>query len=234
MAMSKNDGRYHILRKFDDALAALRANVVMMRDLTDRSLVNAARGFFERDDSRCKVAIADDEEIDFLEVQVDRDGIEVLRRFQPVARDLRNVVATMKICSSLERAGDQAVNIARRACKLNLSDTLPEVEMLLPMYERAISMFRDSFRAYLEEDVSVAVKLKDQDRALDEMNHKAATQFTECMGIFPDRVSDYVNLLFVARHFERVGDLATNIAEDAVYSVSAEDVRHLSSRRECP
>ncbi len=230
--MPTGNGRIHILKNFDEALSALRSNVVMMRDLTDRNLVNAARGFFERDDLRCKVAIADDEEIDVLEIQVDRDGIDVLRRFQPVARDLRNVVSTMKICYSLERAGDQAVSIARRACKLNQSEELPEVKVLVPMYEMAIGMFRASFRAYLEEDLAVANQLKSQDRKLDEMNHKAAEQFTECMSIRSDRVSDYVNLLFIARHFERVGDLATNIAEDAVYSASAEDIRHLASRRD--
>jgi phosphate transport system protein len=229
--MPKNNGRIHIITNFDEALSALRSNVVMMRDLTDRNIVNAARGFFERNDSRCKVVIADDEEIDLLEIQVDRDGIEVLRRFQPLARDLRYVVATMKICNSLERAGDQAVNIARRACKLNRSIEVSGVELLVPMYERAIRMFRESFRAYLDQEVSVAINLKDQDRKLDEMNHEAASHFTECMSTNPDRVTDYVNLLFIARHFERIGDLATNIAEEAVYLANAEDIRHLSSRR---
>ena len=230
--MPRETGRIHILTSFDEALSDLRSVVVMMRDLTDRNLVNAARGFFERDDSRCKIAIADDEEIDLLEMQIDRDGIEVLRRFQPVARDLRNVVSTMKICYNLERTGDQAVNIARRACKLNQSIELPEVELLMPMYERAISMFRESFRTYLEEDVSVAIQFKDRDRELDEMNHEVAAQFTECMSNYPDRVSNYLNLLFIAGHFERIGDLAKNIAEDAVYSASAEDIRHLKSRRD--
>lgn len=229
--MPRDNGQGHILTNFSEALAALRSDVVMMRDLTDRNIVNAVRGFFERDDSRCKIAIADDEEIDLLEVQVDRDGVEVLTRFQPLARDLRNVVSTMKICNNLERAADAAVNIARRACKLNQSPELPEAVTLAPMYEKAISMFRESFRAYIEEDIAVANQLKNRDRELDEMNRRAAAEFTECMGIRPDRVSEFVNLIFIAGHLERIGDLATNIAEDAVYAANAKDIRHLSSRR---
>ena len=107
----------HILGTFDEALASLRNNVLMMSSLTERSLDHAITGLLQRDDELCAIAIADDEEIDQLEKQVDKDGIDLLLRFQPVASDLRRVVSAMKLSSNLERMADQGTNIARRARK---------------------------------------------------------------------------------------------------------------------
>src|ERR1700704_6714793 len=101
----------HILGTFDEALASLRNNVLMMAGLTERSLDRAMKGLFQRDDDLCTHAIADDEEIDQLEKQIDKEGVDVLLRFQPVASDLRRVVAAMKLSSNIERVGDQATNV---------------------------------------------------------------------------------------------------------------------------
>src|SRR5450432_4571327 len=123
----------HILGTFDEALASLRNSMLMMSSLTERSLDRAITGLMQRDDELCAIAIADDEEIDQLEKQVDKDGIDLLLRFQPVASDLRRVVSAMKLCSNLERMGDQAVNIARKARKLNRHPALAEVSFVEPM-----------------------------------------------------------------------------------------------------
>ena len=125
----------HILGTFDEALASSRNNVLMMSSLTERSLDRAITGLLQRDDELCAIAIADDEEIDQLEKQVDKDGIDLLLRFQPVASDLRRVVSAMKLSSNLERMADQATNIARRARKLNQHPALPEAELIKPMYD---------------------------------------------------------------------------------------------------
>ena len=125
----------HILGTFDEALASLRNNVLMMASLTERSLDRAINGLLQRDDDLCATAIADDEEIDQLEKQVDKDGIDLLLRFQPVASDLRRVVSAMKLSSNLERMADQGTNIARKARKLNQHPALPEVELITPMHE---------------------------------------------------------------------------------------------------
>src|SRR4029450_7599311 len=116
----------------------------MMAGLAERSLDRAMKGLFERDDELCAYAIADDEEIDQLEMQIDKDGVAILLRFQPVASDLRRVVAAMKLSSNLERVADQATNIARRARKLNQHPPLPEVELILPIHAQAGAMFKDS------------------------------------------------------------------------------------------
>ncbi|MEP7249078.1 MAG: phosphate signaling complex protein PhoU [Spartobacteria bacterium] len=216
----------HILGTFDEALTSLRNNVLMMASLTERSLDHAIKGLLERDDDLCAIAIADDEEIDQLEKQVDKDGIELLLRFQPVASDLRRVVSAMKLCSNLERMADQAVNIARKARKLNRHPALPEAELVTPMREHAMQMFKDSVDSYIREDVELALGLKARDKALDEMNAAASRRLIERMAQDPDQLRGYLNLMFIARHLERVGDHATNIAEDAVYAAAAEDIRH--------
>lgn len=216
----------HILGTFDEALAGLRNNVLMMASLTERSLDNAITGLMQRDEDLCAVAIADDEEIDQLEKQVDKDGIELLLRFQPVASDLRRVVSAMKLSSNLERMGDQAVSIGRKARKLNRHPALPEIEFIQPMHAHAMSMFKDSVDAYVREDVALAMTLKPRDKILDEMNAETSRRLIERMAKNPDQLRGYLNLMFIARHLERVGDHATNIAEDAVYAAAAEDIRH--------
>src|SRR5947207_9434964 len=146
----------HILGTFDDALASLRNNVLMMSSVTERSLDHAITGLLQRDDELCAIAIADDEEIDQLEKQVDKDGIDLLLRFQPVASDLRRVVSAMKLSSNLERMADQGTNIARRARKLNQHPALPEAELITPMYTHASGMSNEAIDAYVAKYVQLA------------------------------------------------------------------------------
>jgi len=216
----------HILGTFDEALASLRNNVMMMAGLTERSLDRAMKGLFQRDDDLCANAIADDEEIDQLEKQIDKDGVDILLRFQPVASDLRRVVSAMKLSSNLERMADQATNIARRARKLNRHPPLSEMQLIVPMHEQAISMFKDSIDAYVREDVELGRAIVPRDEKLDELNRVASRRLIQRMAEDPEQLRGYLNLMFIARHLERVGDHATNIAEDAVYAAAAEDIRH--------
>ena len=216
----------HILGTFDEALASLRNNVLMMAGLTERSLDRAMRGLFERNDNLCLSAIADDEEIDQLEKQMDKDGVDILLRFQPVASDLRRVVSAMKLSSNLERVADQATSIARRARKLNQHPPLPEVDLIRPMHEQAISMFRDGMDAFVREDVDLGRAVVQRDEGLDELNATVNRKLVERMAQDPEQLRGYLNLIFVARALERVGDHATNMAEEAVYAAAAEDIRH--------
>jgi phosphate transport system protein len=218
----------HILGTFDESLAALRNNVLMMAGLTERSLERAMKGLVDRNDDICANAIADDEEIDQLEKQIDKDGVDILLRFQPVASDLRRVVSAMKLSSNLERMADQATTIARRARKLNQHPPLPEVELIKPMYEHAVAMFKDSVDAFAREDVDLGRAVVPRDQILDDLNRAASHKLVERMAQDPDQLRGYLNLIFIGRCLERVGDHATNIAEDAVYAAAAEDIRHPS------
>ena len=216
----------HILGSFDEALGALRDNVLMMASLTERNLERAFRGLFERDTELCALVIADDEEIDTLEKQVDKDGIELLLRFHPVAIDLRNIIAAMKLSANLERVADQATGIARRARRLNGSITLAETHLLERMAADVTAMLKDSLRAFTDGDVDLAMALKPRDRQLDALNKEINQQMTEQAQKQPEHMQIYLDLIFIARNIERIGDHATNIAEDAVYVKAAQDVRH--------
>jgi phosphate transport system protein len=216
----------HILGTFDEALSSLRNNLLMMAGLAERTLDRAVKGLLQRDDSLCTTAIADDEEIDQLEKQIDKDGVDVLLRFQPVASDLRRVVAAMKLSPNIERIADQATNIARRARKLNRHPPLPEVEIIVPIQAHAMAMFKDSIDAFAREDVDLGREVVARDKDLDYMNKMANRRLTDRMAQDPKQLRGYLNLIFVSRCLERVGDHATNIAEDAVYAAAAEDIRH--------
>ena len=216
----------HILGTFDEALTALRKDLLMMAGLAERSLDRAIKGMLQRDDDLCANAIADDEEIDQLEKQIDKDGFEILLRFQPVASDLRRVISTIKLSPNIERVGDQATNIAKRARKLNQHPPLPEIELIVPMQAYAMTMFKDSINAYVRENVELAHSVCGRDEQLDEMNRDANKKLTVRMMEDTEQLHGYFNLLLISRALERVGDHAQNIAEDAVYAAAAEDIRH--------
>ena len=163
----------------------------------------------------------------FGRVAGDKEGVDLLIRFQPVASDLRRVVAAMKLSPNIERVADQATNVARRARKLNRHPALPETELIEPLYALAMSMFKDSIDAYVREDVPLAMAIIPRDEEVDEMNATLQKQLIDRMAHNPEQLRGYLNLIFIAHCMERVGDHATNIAEDAVYAAAAEDIRHL-------
>lgn len=218
----------HILTTFEEALRDLRNNALMMASLTERNLENARKGLFERDEDWCNTVIADDEEVDTLEVQVDREGIDIMLKFHPLASDMRNVIATMKFSVNLERIADQAVNVARRSRKLIARPIVPETAELEPLYSFASQMVKDAVQAFADNDLELARSLKDRDRTLDDMNRSYAEKVTERMPSDPAAIPTYMDLIFMARFLERVGDQAKNIGEDTIYAISAEETRHQS------
>jgi phosphate transport system protein len=218
----------HILGTFDQALSDLRKDLLTMAGLAERSLYRAINGLLQRDDGLCANAIADDEEVDQLEKQIDKASHEILVRYQPVASDLRQVISTIKLSSNIERVADEATNIAERARKLNRHPSLAEVNLIVPIQAHAASMFKDSINSFVREDVELARAVVSRDNQLDNMNGSANRQLTERMMQDRDQLRGYLNLILISRGLERIGDHATNIAEDAVYAAAAEDIRHQS------
>ncbi len=218
----------HILTNFESALRELRNNALMMASLTERHLENARKGLFEKDEDWCNSVIADDEEIDTLEVQIDKDGIGIMLRFHPLASDLRNVVATMKLSVNLERIADQAVSIARRARKLSLRPAVAEVTQLDPIFQFAVQMHRDAIRSFADNDLDAARTLRDRDRELDAMVKAFGETVTNLMAVNTDSIPSYMDLIFISRSLERIGDQAKGIGEDTIYAICAEDTRHTS------
>src|ERR1700735_3427210 len=156
----------HISRSFDAALYGIKNDVLMMSSLTDRMFQTAVEGLLNRDSDLCSQVVADDEEIDVLEKKVDRDGVGLLVRFQPVASDMREVISAMKISTSLERIGDESVTIARRSKRLNSRPAMRELPFLEPPFQLALVIFRDCIRAFADGDCENARTLKLKDREL--------------------------------------------------------------------
>ena len=221
----------HIRSAFDAALDALKNDVLMMSSLTERLFDNAMEGLLARNGDLCNQSVADDEEIDLLEKQIDRVGVDLLIRFHPVASDMRQVISTMKLSANLERVADEAVAIARRARKLNVEPAMAEVALLEPLFGEAKSMLRDGLHAFIEGDVGLARQLKPRDRHLDRLNSDLNEALTRKMAAKPEAIPGYLSLLFVARSLERIGDHATNIAEEAIWAKQAEDIRHTYGSR---
>ncbi len=217
----------HILTNFEEALRALRDDALMMASLTERNLESARKGLFERDEDWCNTAIADDEEVDTLEVQIDREGVSIMLRFHPLASDMRDVVSTMKLSVNLERVADQAVGIARRSRKLIARPAVDEVLHLQPLFHYAETLVKDAVRAFASRDLELARGLKERDYQLDQMNRDFADRLTELMPQNVDLIPAYMDLIFIAKFLERIGDQATNIGEDVVYAISAEETRHI-------
>ncbi|MFZ0435461.1 MAG: phosphate signaling complex protein PhoU [Chthoniobacterales bacterium] len=225
--MHTEPSRPHTLTNFTASLDHLRGSVLMMSSLTQRNLKNSIRGLMDRDDDWCNNSIADDEEIDLLEMQIDKEGIDVMSRFQPVASDLREVISSIKIGANIERVADQAVNIARRARKINEHPEVPELHFLDELVKMAVSMFDDAVRSFAERNAHLAVELKARDKELDRLNRELTDKMIQRMQDDSANLPTYLNLIFVSRCLERIGDHAANMAEDVVFAVRAEDIRHL-------
>ena len=198
-----------------------------MSSLAQLNLKNSIKGLLEREDDWCNNCIADDEEIDLLEMQIDHEGIEVMSRFHPFASDLREVISSIKIGANIERVADQAVNIARRARKLNEQPELTELHLLDNPIRLSLTMFDDAVRAFAERNAALAVELKTRDKELDLLNKKLTDTLINKMQDDSINLPSYLNLIFISRCLERIGDHACNIAEDIVFAVSAQDIRHL-------
>jgi phosphate transport system protein len=153
-------------------------------------------------------------------------GISLLVRFQPFASDMREVISAMKISTSLERIADQFVTIARRAKRLNARPAMRELALLEPNYHLALLIFRDSIRAFADGDCEHARTLKLKDRELDALTDKLTDSLSEVVAHDSVWVPGYLDLIFVARAFERIGDNSANIAEDSFWRDQAEDIRH--------
>src|SRR5262249_52134448 len=158
--------------------------------------------------------------------QIDKDGFEILLRFQPVASDLRRVISAIKLSPKIERVCDQATNIAKRARKLKRHPPFPEVQFIGAVPAYTMTIFKESINAYVRENVELARSVCDRDKQLDDMNREANRKLTERMMEDREQLRGYFNLILVSRALERVGDHATNISEDAVYAAAAEDIRH--------
>ena len=220
-------GIKHHLPGFDQALDTLREDVTLMANLVSRNLANARAGFGERDEDFSAAVIADDDEVDLLEKQVDRLGTDILMRYQPMITDLRTVLATIKLSNILERASNHAVSIARRSRKL-AEDPSPadERESLLTHFDAVVRLFSEAVLAFRDVDAVVAGRVLGRTESLASAGREFVENFTERLEERPFGSRTYVSLMAVAQSLEEITYLAEHIANEIVYIAEARDIRH--------
>ena len=216
----------HILREFDKGMESLKAEVLLMASLTRQNLERAMRSLLERDLDLARAVIADDADVDDLERKIDQSGMDIMVRFHPVASDLRLVITSMKMAHNLERISDHAVNIAKRAKKICKTAPLEEASLTEPLYTLADKLLRDALTAYTDANSELGESLKARDKELDRLHKQMIASLSGRLETSDGRAENLLHLIFVARSLERIGDLAVNIGEDAVFLGEARDIRH--------
>jgi phosphate transport system protein len=204
----------------------LKKQVLSLCALVEDQVQLALRAVLERNETLAAEVEQRDLDIDQREIEVEEECMKTLALHQPVAVDLRLIIATMKINNDLERIGDMAVNIARKA-KALVGEPPVEVSFDLgAMWEKTQTMLRDSIDALVNLDVEQATSVCRRDDEVDRMKSEIRVQVEQLIGRHPDRVGPYLRLLAVSRNLERIADLATNIAEDVVYLAEGRIIRH--------
>ncbi|MBZ5506859.1 MAG: phosphate signaling complex protein PhoU [Acidobacteriia bacterium] len=212
--------------RFHQGLDDLKQKLLAMGGLAEQAVERAVRAYQTRDLSLCQVVLRDESKINAAERDVDEMSIDLLAMQQPMAIDLRFIVACIKINADLERVGDQAVNIAERVMDLaTRPDSTLEVD-IPRMAQFSISMVRDALNAFLTADVNLAQTVLERDDLVDNMNREIFEAVDLAMSQSNSNHRTLLDTLIVARNLERVADHATNIAEDVIFWVRGADVRH--------
>lgn len=222
--------RRHVLQSFQQALEDLRAQTQMMGALARRNLHHALRGLFERDVDLCRFVIADDEEVDILEKQVDEAAMRAILQFQPVAVDLRDTLAAAKISEHLEQLADAAVAVAKRARKLIALDIDIDLRGLRGFAVEVEAMVDDALKAYQEGDAMLAGGLQARHRAAKQASKALTEELAELMAESPHKLEALLHLVFVVSSLRAVAELARAIGEDSVFVSEARDIRHPTAR----
>jgi phosphate transport system protein len=209
----------HIIKSYDDELNRLNGMIVEMGGFAESQLAGAVEAVARRDSELAARVIEGDEKVDQLERDLDNLAIRLLALRQPMARDLREIVVALKIGSDLERICDYAANVAKRAIALAQSPPIQPVHALPRMATLALRLIKDVIDAYVERDADKALAVWRGDEELDEMYSSLFREFLTYMMEDPRNIGVCTHLLFMAKNIERIGDHATNIAENLYYLV---------------
>ena len=215
---------YH--RHLDDELDSLRDKVLLLGGETEVALERAMQALVERDSQVAQEVLENDDKVDRLEVEVDRQCIEIIALRQPAARDLRFVISVAKMAPVLERIADHACNIARAAIDLNNEPELTAVADLRKMSELALSMFRAALDAFTSADAIAARDVIRSDEKINDLYNYIFHTLIEMMVTEPQTATRNARLIFVAKHLERIGDYVTDICELTVYMAEAAFIKH--------
>ena len=214
----------HTIKAFDDDLDRLRALIGEMGGLAERAIGEAMRCLVERDAEGAARIVQDDRKIDALEAETERRAVQLIALRAPMAGDLREVVAALKISGVVERIGDYAKNMAKRVPLLESGSKIEPLSLMPEMARIATEMVRDVFKAFVERDAEAALRVIERDRAVDDFYDSLFRALLTHMMENPHNIGQAAHLLFVAKNLERVGDHATNIAEMVYYAATGEQM----------
>jgi phosphate transport system protein len=212
----------HLQQEIEKLKGKLLALVANAKDAVEK----AVKSVDERDACLAQAVVEGDEEIDRAEVDLEEDCLKILALYQPVATDLRLIVSVMKINNDIERIGDLAVNIAERTLFLCTEPPIEAPSDLADMRTKALAMLTGSLDSLVRQDTKRAREVRTGDDEVDDLNRQIFREFSAAVRKNPENVECLLSYLSVGRHLERIADYATNIAEDVIYLMEGEIVRH--------
>ena len=212
----------HTLKAFDEDLDRLRALISEMGGLAEHGIRESMRCLVERDYDAAAAIVEDDKKIDALEIETEKRAVQLIALRAPMAADLRDIVAALKISSVVERIGDYAKNIARRVPLLDNLANIEPLSLLPEMARIATEMVHNVLVAFVERDAEAAIRVIERDRAVDDFYNSIFRTLLTFMMESPQNISQSTHLLFIAKNIERVGDHSTNIAEMVYYAATGE------------
>jgi phosphate transport system protein len=208
----------HTVKAFDNEITQLRGLIAEMGGLAETSIARAIEALIRHDEELAKTVVASDAKLDALEAEVDQLAIRIIALRAPMADDLRDVIAALKISGVVERIGDYAKNIAKRVGEIESQRKFEPLTLIPAMGEIAQGMVRDVLNAYAARDQHLAVEVIERDDKLDNFYNSIFRNLVAHMMENPATISSAAQLLFVARNLERIGDHATNVAEMVYYA----------------
>jgi phosphate transport system protein len=215
-----------VVRHFQEELDVLKTRLLEMGGLAEERVRHAVQALAERDFALIDGILTGDEPVNQLHIEIDDRVLKLLALHQPVAADLRAVMAAVKINTDLERVGDLAVNIAEAARRYVMHPPVKKLIDIPRMADIAQAMLRDALDSYVKGDIALAQHVLNEDDKLDALKTQIFRELLTYMLSDPATIEPSLDLILVSRHLERIGDHATNVAEDVIFMVSARDVRH--------
>jgi phosphate transport system protein len=215
--------------KFHQNLDGLKEHLLVMAGLAEQAIQRSTEAYRTRDFSLCDLVFQSEPAINRMEREIDEMAFDLLATEQPMAVDLRFILAVIRINADIERVGDQAVNIAARALEMGAhanNDMPVDIPKLASL---AQAMVRKALQSFIEADADMATSVLAMDDEVDDMNDAAFSALSDLIKSQPELTPQALNVLIIARNLERVGDHATNIAEDVIFWVQGSDVRHSGS-----
>lgn len=212
--------------KFQQNLDELKEHLLVMAGLAEQAILRSIEAYRSRDLSICELVFRTEPAINRLEREIDQMALDLLAMEQPMAVDLRFILSVIRINADLERVGDQAVNIAVRVREMEAFANIDLPVDIPRLASLASAMVRKALQAFIEGDADLASEVLTLDDQVDEMNSAAFYALSTLIRERPELTPQSLNALIIARNLERVGDHATNIAEDVIFWVRGADVRH--------